>query len=105
MPGPEDHLLGRWVHSREDDHDGINVYRRPDYDFPPARGRRGVEFRADGSFLEWAIGRGDTAEARPGQWGQTPDGATVARPQASGQALRVVRVEPDRLEVVQEAAP
>ncbi len=42
--------VGRWTHSFEEDHDGISVYRRDDFAFPPARGRRGVEFRPDGTL-------------------------------------------------------
>lgn len=107
----QDQLIGRWVHSYEDDHDGLSVFRRPEFPFPPARGRRGIEFTADGGFIEWAIGRGDASQARPGRWERTPGGmgagggagATIARTDA-GAALRVVRAEPDLLEVVAEDA-
>jgi hypothetical protein len=72
----------------------VTVYRRDDFAFPPARGRRGVEFRPGGIFVEWVIGRGDAPEARAGRW------------QASGQIARgsgppgsVVNIAPDRLEI------
>ncbi|QTE30844.1 hypothetical protein [Pengzhenrongella sicca] len=99
MPAPEVQLLGRWVHSSEDDHDGVAVYRRPEFNFPPARGRRGLEFGADGSFVEWAIGRGDGSEARPGRWEPDPAGGAVARGAVGGTALRAVQTAPDVLEV------
>ena len=106
MPGPEVQLLGRWVHSSEDDHDGVAVYRRPDFAFPPARGRRGIEFGPDGSFVEWAIGRGDAPEGRPGRWEQDPAGGAVARAVTGGAALHAVQTAPDVLEVrALEAGP
>jgi hypothetical protein len=87
-------VVGRWTHSFEEDHDGISVYRRDDFAFPPARGRRGVEFRADGTFVERLIGRGDAPEEHLGQW--EPSGV-IARG-ATGSAL-VVSATPDRLEL------
>ena len=103
-PVRSDELLGRWVHSYEEDHDGVSVFRRQDFPFPPARGRRGVEFGADGAFVEWAIGRGDASEARPGRWEPADDGGAIARA-GSGATLRVVRVRRDRLEAVAGSGP
>jgi hypothetical protein len=55
-----------------------------------------VEFRPDGTFVEWAIGRGDAPEARPaGRW--DPSGAIT---RASGGTARIVKAEPDRLEII-----
>ncbi|TCC32387.1 hypothetical protein [Kribbella sindirgiensis] len=87
--------LGHWTHSAEEDHDGISVYRRDDYAFPPARGRRGVEFRADGTFVEYAIGRGDAPEARAaGRW---QAGGQLAR--GTGGKGQVVAATNDRLDI------
>ena len=91
--------MGRWTHSFEEDHDGLTVYRRDDFAFPPARGRRGVEFRPDGSFVDWAIGRGDAPEPRNGRW--QPSGVIARAGDMPGSA-RVVTVTPDRLELRQE---
>jgi hypothetical protein len=74
----------------------LRVYRRDDFAFPPARGRRGVEFRPDGTFVEWAIGRGDAPEPRLGRW--QPSGV-IARAGAMPGSARVVTVTPDRLEL------
>ncbi|TDD62216.1 hypothetical protein E1263_04910 [Kribbella antibiotica] len=68
----------------------MTVYRRDDYAFPPARGRRGVQFRPDGTLVEYALGRGDAPEARPaGRW--TSDGGLTDG--------RIVSATPDRLEI------
>ena len=91
---------GRWMHSFEEDHDGILVYRPADYPVPRARGRAGIEFRPDGTYVDWAIGRGDANEARPGRWEPASD-ASVRVSTAGGDehVLQVVVAEPDRLEV------
>ncbi|GAA1625938.1 hypothetical protein GCM10009744_12230 [Kribbella alba] len=89
-------MLGRWTHSFEEDHDGLRVYRRDDFAFPPARGRRGVEFRPDGTFIEWVIGRGDAPEAKTGRW--DPSGV-ITRAGGMPGSVRVVTATPDRLEL------
>jgi len=61
-------LFRRWVHSFEEDAGGIIVYRPADYPFPPARGRAGIEFSADGGFIEWMIGPADVPRPVAGQW-------------------------------------
>jgi hypothetical protein len=98
-------LVGRWGHSFEEDHDDVIVYRPESFDFPRARGRAGIELRPDGSFVDWAIGAGDAAEARPGAW-QLAGGDTVRIVGASGEAraLQVAHVSADRLELRREGA-
>lgn len=98
-------MAGRWTHSFEEDHDGITVYRRDDFAFPPARGRRGVEFRPDGTFVQLSIGRGDAPEpGATGRWSAA--GMLLRTPQltagSAGTAGRVVQATPDRLEIVWE---
>ena len=105
----------------------MTVYRRDDFAFPPARGRRGVEFRPDGTFTELQLGRGDAPEpAAAGRWsaagtlmrGPQPANAMEPRPDAGmagttgtgggataiggGAAGVVVEAAPDRLEIVWE---
>ncbi|MGW7685192.1 hypothetical protein ACWGID_30915 [Kribbella sp. NPDC054772] len=81
----------------------MSVYRRDDFAFPPARGRRGVDFHADGTFVPQLIGRGDAPSPAPsGRWDNTgrlfmpPAGA------APGGAGRIVAVSDDRLEIAWE---
>ncbi|GAA1599112.1 hypothetical protein GCM10009789_61460 [Kribbella sancticallisti] len=88
----------------------MTVYRRDDFTFPPARGRRGVEFRPDGTFVELQIGRGDAPE--PSDTGRWATAGTLTRTSpttdagmpggSAAVAGKVVRVEPDRLEIVWE---
>lgn len=41
-------IFRKWGHSFEEDSDGVTVYRPSDFSFPRARGRAGIEFKADG---------------------------------------------------------
>ena len=61
-------LFQRWVHSFEEDQGDITVYRPAGFDFPPARGRAGIELLADGTAIEQGIGRGDASTRFPGRW-------------------------------------
>ncbi|MGW6195371.1 hypothetical protein ACWF0M_04400 [Kribbella sp. NPDC055110] len=54
-----------------------------------------MEFRADGTFVEYAIGRGDAPEARPaGRW---ESGGRLAR--GAGGTGHVVAATPTRLDI------
>ena len=104
MSTPLQGLAGRWVHSFEEDHDGIAVYRPFDHELPPARGRDGIEFADDGSFTEWAVGRGDAREPIPGHWWTAESDAVAVTTERGGeQVLEVVSLAPDRLEVRRRA--
>ncbi|TDO69158.1 hypothetical protein EV651_101197 [Kribbella sp. VKM Ac-2571] len=55
-----------------------------------------MEFRADGTLVEYAIGRGDAPEARPaGRWDTTGE---LLRGSSAGSG-RIVAATPDRLEI------
>ncbi len=73
MNGIPDQIFRRWVHSFEEDEQGGRMYRPVDYPFPPARGRAGIEFRPDGTFIEWAIGPTDAPRGIRGRWRAVDD--------------------------------
>jgi hypothetical protein len=67
-PPPVD-LVRRWVHMREEDRDGVEVYRPADRPLPPARGRDGIEFRPDGTYVDLRSGPVDAPVGGPaGRW-------------------------------------
>ena len=74
-------LLGRWVHAREEDEGDLRVYRPAGYELPPARGRRGIEFRPGGEVLVYGPGPADRPVEAPGRL----------------EDVEIVSVEPDRL--------
>jgi hypothetical protein len=66
-------VFKRWIHSREEDSPGIQVYRPPSYSFPASRGRTGFEISPDGGFLRIDIGAADGQRGIRGQWRVEPD--------------------------------
>ena len=100
MPASEEQLFRRWGHSFEEDHDDVAVYRPAEYDFPRARGRDGIEFRPDGSYIDWVVGPGDAREPRGGRWRTEGDGRIRVTTAADEERLvEVLSVTPDRLEL------
>ena len=93
--------IGRWGHSFEEDHDDITVYRPTSFDFPRARGRDGIEFCSDGSYVDWAIGRGDAPERRAGTWapGAAAQRLDVTTSTGDRKVMHVVTHADDRLEL------
>ncbi len=102
--GDDARVTGSWVRTPEEDHDGVAVYRARGSSLPPARLRRGLELAPDGTMTELGIGRDDTETRRTGRWtAPAPDRLVLTgEGEAAGRTLRVVRVEQDRLEVVDE---
>jgi len=63
-----DEIFRKWMHSFEEDQNGVIVYRPTEYEFPRARGRDGIEFRPDGVFIAWEIGPTDATRGINGHW-------------------------------------
>ena len=86
----------------EEDAGDTQMYRTADFRFPPARARETLEFKADGTFVQAAPGRGDQRVTLPGNWQELPDGRIRltfrddARPAV---VLQVVSLEADHLEL------
>ena len=91
-------LIGRWIHSHEEDSDDQLVFRPADYDFPLSRGRRSLELREDGSLVDTAVGAADAPEALTGTWSIDDDNLVLSGPDA--RSYRVVVAEADRLVLV-----
>ena len=90
-------LFRRWMHSHEEDDGDVRVYRPAGYALPPARGRRGLEFRPDGELVILGPGPADRPQSVAGRWEAA--GERRARVMPSGQELEIVSVEPDRLQL------
>jgi hypothetical protein len=94
----DDHLHKRWVHSHEEDDGEEMVFRPSSFDLPPARGRRQIELRPDGSFLEGFPGPTDAPEEAGGSWSLKGDELAL-RPEGDrpGEEWKVVAAEKDLL--------
>jgi hypothetical protein len=67
--GAPANLIGSWLHSFEEDTEATTVFRPHHHAFRPSRRvRRGVEFRADGTFVELRPGPDDRPRAMSGRW-------------------------------------
>lgn len=84
-------VFGDWVHSHEEDSGEISVYRRPGYDFPPARGRRGFDIKRGGGFVWHRIASADGNVDAEGRW------------RAEGNDQIVATFDDDRLEALKVA--
>lgn len=93
-----DRLHKRWVHSFEEDRDDDAVFRPATFDLPPARGRRSIELRDDGSYLEAFPGPVDVPQEAEGRW-SLEDDRLALQPAGDKPAemWRVVSAEADRL--------
>jgi hypothetical protein len=61
-------LFKSWGHSREEDADGLTIYRPSGFAFPLSRGRDWIEFRPDGGVLHLGSGPDDRSRAVAGSW-------------------------------------
>jgi hypothetical protein len=61
-------IFRHWIHSREEDAEGLDVFRPEGFDFPPSFGRDGFEMQADGAFVQDEIGPADGVVQLPGRW-------------------------------------
>ena len=61
-------ILGRWLHSQEEDSATEMVFRPAEFPFPLSRGRVGFELKADGSYVDRGIAPGDGPLETSGEW-------------------------------------
>lgn len=100
-------VFRRWVHSREEDTEGVEVYRPDGFVFPPAFGRDGFEMARDGGFLQQDIGPADGVVDVRGRWAQTgPGRVSVSFPDGhrAGYSFAIVMVDEAVLRIRRESA-
>jgi hypothetical protein len=83
-------LFKHWLHAHEEDTDDVQVYRPSEHAFPPSRGRTGFEIKANGAFMQYAIGPNDVPQPVPGRWHR--EGAQRIRVDLEGEAQRSLRL-------------
>jgi hypothetical protein len=90
-------LAKEWVHSHEEDGNGIEVYRSPDHPFPPARGRDALHLQSGGTLVKRIPGPDDRPTMMPaGKW--KLEGKKLILEQTSGsKEYAIESLEPDKL--------
>ncbi len=86
-------LSGTWGHSREEDGNGLTVYRPQGYKFPLARGRDWLEFKPDGVVVFLGAGPDDRTRAVNGTWSSTGDRSLQLARGGDSQPQRLTIVE------------
>lgn len=86
-------LLRPWGHSREEDGDGVEVWRPAGYPFPLSRGRNWFELREDGSAIFTGPGPDDRNRAASGSWVATGSDEFELRRSADTPPRRLTIVE------------
>jgi len=78
-------LAGKvWLHSFEEDEEGLWVYRPNTFDFPPSRGRTGFSLEPGGVFKRFEIAPADGLLEESGEWMQLQKNTVQIRmPQGS----------------------
>jgi hypothetical protein len=100
-------LFRHWIHSREEDQADVQVFRPPDFPFPPSFGRDGFEMRPDGQFVQHDIGRADEPVQVRGRWTQQGKNRVAVRFGGAREdfAFTVVSVDDTLLRIRTEPLP
>ncbi|WP_181163700.1 hypothetical protein [Pontibacter mangrovi] len=98
-------LAGKvWLHSFEEDAEGLWVYRPNTYDFPASRGRTGFSLEPGGVFKRYEIAPADGLQEETGEWEQLEKGLVQIRmPEGSNPPvayrIQVIQLKDDLLKV------
>ena len=99
MNSPRKEILGRWLHSHEEDSAAEMVFRPSTFAFPPSRGRVGFELKDNGSYVDRGIGPGDGLLEAEGEWSMENGLLTLDCDIYPGgrRDMRVISCDTDRL--------
>jgi hypothetical protein len=93
-------LSRTWVHSHEEDAADTMVFRPSSYKFPPSRGRRSFQLKADGSLVASGPGPDDRTVSAPGVWKlENSDTLTMQPAGKAKTSMKILSAEPTRLVV------
>ena len=94
-------MIGRWVHSHEEDSETERVFRLADHPFPPSRGREAFELRSDGTYVGQRPGPTDEPRETTGTWALNGPELSIQEgdPDRIDRTMTVIAAEPDRLVV------
>lgn len=82
-----------WIHSREEDAEGVQVYRPSTFDFPLSRGRRGFEIEKNGAFLEYGIAPDDRSNKVEGKWTIAEEEPDIIKIDFPGRSIKSYKIK------------
>ncbi|MCX6539101.1 MAG: hypothetical protein NT151_09245 [Acidobacteria bacterium] len=91
-------LQAAWIHSHEEDEGARLVFRGPDTDFPPSRGRTAFTLKPDGVVEVVGPGPDDRRRTASGRWTLAGKHLEIRAPGFSG-TFEVETVDDQRLVV------
>ena len=98
-------LYKKWIHSYEEDSAGYQVYRPADYNFPPSRGRKGLEILPENGFILYDIAPADGHQKVKGSWA-SPEAnhlqVELAGKSADNFTMQILEYSDDKLVVKKE---
>ena len=65
---PDPAIFQKWLHSYEEDTQGIKIYRPSSFDYPIGWGRHGMKFKDDGTYILYDIAPNDEMVQICGNW-------------------------------------
>ena len=93
-------LCQHWIHSHEEDTESEMVFRPANFQFPPSRGRKGFELKAEGVLIATDIGPTDRPLETEGKWKLDDVGRlafySTSRPEPT-RVMEISYVDKDRL--------
>ncbi len=100
MPDKTAYLTKEWVHSHEEDSNGVTVYRPPSFAFPLSRGRSSMHLKKDGTLLETGPGATDRPEDSAGTWTlEAGSMLSLSRNKQAKAKYEIVSASADKLEL------
>jgi len=68
LKNEKEYLFQKWWHNNENDKDDVQTFRPEGFNLPPSRGRTGIEFKKDGTFINYDISPADGTLIETGHW-------------------------------------
>jgi len=99
-------IFQHWIHSREEDTSGLEVFRPEEFAFPPSFGRDGFEMKRNGQFIQDDIGPADGIVHVLGRWKLlNPQAVAVSFPGTAreGYAFEIEAVDNAVLQIRRQA--
>lgn len=91
-----------WVHAREQDRDGLEVYVKEGTQLPPARFRERMKFDQDGTFHWLMLAPNDAHDMVKGSWKKVDDNKVQVQVGDKQWIIEFREVTPDKIKIIRQ---